>query len=65
MKNKLFAFFTALCMTASMLPTVFAEGGENSDMTIGMSTQEQCSCVTLTAPSALRRVPSWIRFALV
>lgn len=27
--------------------TALADGGENSDMTIGMSTQEQCSCTTL------------------
>ena len=27
--------------------TALADGGENSDMTIGMSAQEQCSCTTL------------------
>ena len=45
MKKKIFALLTALCMTAAMLPTVFADG-EEGDLTIG-STQEQCSCVTL------------------
>ena len=45
MKKKIFALLTALCMTAAVLPAVFADG-EEGDLTIG-STQEQCSCVTL------------------
>ena len=49
MKKKIFALLTALCMTAAVLPAVFADG-EEGDLTIG-STQEQCSCVTLCAES--------------
>ena len=45
MKKKIFALLTALCMTAAVLPAVFADG-EEGDLTIG-STQEQCSCVVL------------------
>ena len=45
MKKKIFALLTALCMTAAVLPAVFADG-EEGDLTIG-STQEHCSCVTL------------------
>ncbi|WP_296628878.1 hypothetical protein, partial [uncultured Negativibacillus sp.] len=49
MKKKIFALLTALCMTAAvlpaMLPAVFADG--EGEATIGISEQEQCSCVTL------------------
>ena len=45
MKKKIFALLTALCMTAAVLPAVFADG-EEGDLTIG-STQEHCSCVVL------------------
>ena len=45
MKKKIFALLTALCMTAAVLPAVFADG--EGEPTIGMSEQEQCSCVTL------------------
>ena len=45
MKKKIFALLTALCMTAAVLPAVFADG-EEGDLTIG-STQEQCSCIVL------------------
>ena len=49
MKKKIFALLTALCMTAAvlpaMLPAVFADG--EGEATIGMSEQEQCSCVVL------------------
>ena len=45
MKKKIFALLTALCMTAAVLPAVFADG--EGEATIGMSEQEQCSCVTL------------------
>ena len=62
MKKKIFALLTALCMTAAVLPAVFADG-EEGDLTIG-STQEQCSCVvlctednkTLTVRSARQKV---------
>ena len=45
MKKKIFALLTALCMTAAVLPAVFADG--EGEATIGMSEQEQCSCVVL------------------
>ena len=47
MKQRLFALITALCMAATALPAVFADGGESGELTIGTSTQEQCSCVAL------------------
>lgn len=53
MKKRFFALLTAVCiaLTTGLTTglTALADGGENSDMTIGMSTQEQCSCVTLCA----------------
>lgn len=49
MKQRLFALITALCMAATTLPAVFADGGESGELTIGTSTQEQCSCVALCA----------------
>ena len=45
MKKKIFALLTALCMTAAVLPAVFADG--EGEPTIGMSEQEHCSCVVL------------------
>ena len=45
MKKKIFALLTALCMTAAVLPAVFADG--EGEATIGMSEQEHCSCVVL------------------
>ena len=51
MKKRFFALLTAVCiaLTTGLTTglTSLADGGENSDMTIGMSTQEQCSCTTL------------------
>lgn len=51
MKKRFFALLTAVCiaLTTGLTTglTALADGGENSDMTIGMSTQEQCSCTTL------------------
>lgn len=47
MKQRLFALITALCMAATTLPAVFADGGESGELTIGTSAQEQCSCVAL------------------
>lgn len=51
MKKRFFALLTAVCiaLTTGLTTglTALADGGENSDMTIGMSAQEQCSCVTL------------------
>ena len=51
MKKRFFALLTAVCIALttglSTGLTALADGGENSDMTIGMSTQEQCSCTTL------------------
>ena len=47
MKQKVFALITALCMAATALPAVFADGGESGELTIGTSTQEHCSCVAL------------------
>ena len=47
MKQKVFALITALCMAATALPAVFADGGESGELTIGTSAQEQCSCVAL------------------
>lgn len=47
MKQKVFALITALCMAATTLPAVFADGGESGELTIGTSAQEQCSCVAL------------------
>lgn len=47
MKQRLFALITALCMAATALPAVFADGGESGELTIGTSAQEQCSCVAL------------------
>ena len=47
MKQRVFALITALCMAATALPAVFADGGESGELTIGTSTQEQCSCVAL------------------
>lgn len=51
MKKRFFALLTAVCiaLTTGLTTglTALADGGENSDMTIGMSTQEHCSCVTL------------------
>ena len=44
-KKKIFALLTALCMTAAVLPAVFADG--EGEATIGMSEQEQCSCIVL------------------
>lgn len=53
MKKRFFALLTAVCiaLTTGLTTglTSLADGGENSDMTIGMSTQEQCSCTTLCA----------------
>ena len=53
MKKRFFALLTAVCiaLTTGLTTglTALADGGENSDMTIGMSTQEHCSCVTLCA----------------
>lgn len=53
MKKRFFALLTAVCiaLTTGLTTglTALADGGENSDMTIGMSTQEQCSCTTLCA----------------
>lgn len=53
MKKRFFALLTAVCiaLTTGLTTglTALADGGENSDMTIGMSAQEQCSCVTLCA----------------
>lgn len=51
MKKRFFALLTAVCiaLTTGLTTglTALADGGENSDMTIGMSAQEQCSCTTL------------------
>lgn len=51
MKKRFFALLTAVCIALttglSTGLTALADGGENSDMTIGMSAQEQCSCTTL------------------
>lgn len=51
MKKRFFALLTAVCiaLTTGLTTglTALADSGENSDMTIGMSTQEQCSCTTL------------------
>ena len=51
MKKRFFALLTAVCiaLTTGLTTglTALADGGENSDMTIGMSTQEHCSCTTL------------------
>ena len=47
MKKRFFALLTAVCIALTTGLTALADGGENSDMTIGMSTQEQCSCTTL------------------
>lgn len=51
MKKRFFALLTAVCIALttglSTGMTALADGGENSDMTIGMSAQEQCSCTTL------------------
>ena len=47
MKQKVFALITALCMAATTLPAVFADGVESGELTIGTSAQEQCSCVAL------------------
>lgn len=51
MKKRFFALLTAVCiaLTTGLTTglTALADGGENSDMTIGMSVQEQCSCTTL------------------
>ena len=51
MKKRFFALLTAVCIALttglSTGLTALADSGENSDMTIGMSTQEQCSCTTL------------------
>lgn len=51
MKKRFFALLTAVCiaLTTGLTTglTALADGGENSDMTIGMSAQEHCSCVTL------------------
>lgn len=53
MKKRFFALLTAVCiaLTTGLTTglTALADGGENSDMTIGMSAQEQCSCTTLCA----------------
>lgn len=53
MKKRFFALLTAVCiaLTTGLTTglTALADSGENSDMTIGMSTQEQCSCTTLCA----------------
>lgn len=51
MKKRFFALLTAVCiaLTTGLTTglTALADGGENSDMTIGMSAQEHCSCTTL------------------
>ena len=51
MKKRFFALLTAVCiaLTTGLTTglTALADSGENSDMTIGMSAQEQCSCTTL------------------
>lgn len=47
MKKRFFALLTAVCIALTTGLTALADGGENSDMTIGMSAQEQCSCTTL------------------
>lgn len=51
MKKRFFALLTAVCiaLTTGLTTglTALADGGENSDMTIGMIAQEQCSCTTL------------------
>lgn len=51
MKKRFFALLTAVCIALttglSTGLTALADGGENSDMTIGMSAQEHCSCTTL------------------
>lgn len=51
MKKRFFALLTAVCiaLTTGLTTglTALADGGENSDITIGMSAQEQCSCTTL------------------
>ena len=51
MKKRFFALLTAVCiaLTTGLTTglTALADGGENSDMTIGMSAQEQCSCTTI------------------
>lgn len=51
MKKRFFALLTAVCiaLTTGLTTglTALADGGENSDMTIGMSAQEQRSCTTL------------------
>lgn len=51
MKKRFFALLTAVCiaLTTGLTTglTALADGGENSDMTIGMSVQEHCSCTTL------------------
>lgn len=51
MEKRFFALLTAVCiaLTTGLTTglTALADGGENSDMTIGMSAQEQCSCTTL------------------
>lgn len=41
MKKRFFALLTAVCIALTTGLTALADGGENSDMTIGMSTRDE------------------------
>lgn len=47
MKQKVFALITALCMAATTLPAVFADGGESGELTIG---NERAGAMLLRCP---------------